>query len=92
MLQFRVGRVKFMSDRETHRIYIVCPDATEWVIQFMTEDDDQYFNLECVLMYLAEWHSDVIDTDTKVLNIMRDLQYTAERHGITYHDWWRAAK
>ena len=83
MLQFRINRVKFISDRENHEISIVCPDGTRYVSWFDGADDESYFNLECVLLWLAEYHSDVTNEDDKVLNIIRDLEFTAERHNIT---------
>lgn len=86
MLQFRLKRVIIRSDAETQRVSIVCPDGTQYVIQFTTDDDDDaaddhFHEFEAYLLWNAMHYSDFRDEERTLL-VIRKVEHYALMQGI----------
>lgn len=97
MLQFRLKSVIIRSDAETQRVSIVCPDGAQYVIQFMTDDDDDaaandhFHEFEAYLLWNAMHYSDFRDEE-RTLIVIREVEHYALMQGIeNFEGKWQSA-
>ena len=85
MLQFRLKRVIIRSDAEAQRVSIVSiPDGAQYVIQFTTDDYDDYdhfHEFEAYLLWKAMHCSDFRDEERTPI-IIRKVKHYALMQGI----------